>query len=336
MDDQKKIIKDDINFLEYPNWVVDRKNKATVWTIQKEHGIYQVMSPLGLPKHFDKIVMYFLLYKLHRETGFEKYSLTTNRYEIAKAIFGEKIGGSKAYARIMNAIKKWQSIAINFEGVFYEGDGYTIRGFSIIDEYTLRKETGELTVRFSEAYVNQLKETKFYKLIDFDQYKKLHKTSSARLYEILVKQFKDRNEWAIGIKTLAEKITFEKREGAKDYYPSDILRYLKPSINELNKKTDLYIDFQYNKETQVCIFKKLSKPKELYVPAVTVKEKKPKRAESDNQIALCMVYFNSLTTDEQEKIHDGIKRSPYCKYIPNEDARIFAYMTSAKLWGAEN
>jgi hypothetical protein len=330
MDDQKKIIKDDINFLEYPNWVVDRKNKATIWTIQKEHGTYQVMSPLGLPKHFDKIVVYFLLYKLYREKNLETYSITTNRYEIAKNIFGGHHFGKNIYTRIMNALKKWQSISINFEGVFYEDDGYTIRGFSIIDEYILRKETGELFVRFSEAYVNQLKESKFYKLIDFDQYKKLHKTSSARLYEILAKQFKDRNEWAIGIKTLAEKITFEKREGAKDYYPSDILRYIKPSINELNKKTDLYIEFQYNKETQVCVFKKVSKPKELYVPAV--KEKKPKKTEAENQVATCMVYFNSLTSDEQKEIHDGIKRSPFLQFIPNEDARIYAYMTSVNLW----
>lgn len=328
MSGDKKMIKDDINFLEYPNWTISKKNKTTCYTIQKSHGKYEVLSPLGLPKHFDKIVVYFLLYKLYRENNLESCSLVTSRYEIAKDIFGGGHFGKNIYDRIMKAIKKWKSISINFEGVFYEGDGYTIRGFSIIDEYVLRKETGELTVKFSQAYVKQLHESKFYKLIDFEQYKRLHKTSSARLYEVLAKNFKERTEWAINIQGLAEKLTFEKREGANNYYPSDVLRYLKPSVNEVNKKTDLSIKFDYNKDTGVCIFKQIPSSKVTYIAATsdTASSDKKKSRAGKKQMAVYVDKFKQLTGAEQQSILDAIKRDPFLKVLDDQDSQICSYM----------
>ena len=47
---------------------------------------------------------------------------------------------------------------------------------------------------------------------------------------------------------------FKKRENAKGYYASDMLKKLKPAINEINEKTELYIIFQYNDKNQnMCI-----------------------------------------------------------------------------------
>ena len=256
---------------------------STVWTIQKPNGKYEMISPMGLPKHFDKIVLYFLLYKLYREKNLNSYLLTTTRYEIAKNVFyGIKDFGKNKYDRVMKSLKKWTALSIHFKGgLFYGGDGETERFFHIFDEITLRKESGELTIKFNESYITQLKETKFYKLIDFEQYKKLHKTSSARLYEILAKNYKERSEWAIGIQLLAEKLTFEKREGAQGYYPSDVLRYVKPGIQEINKKTDLEIGFTYNKETGTCIFKKLKKQKTTYIGAIKDDSDKKKENKKD-------------------------------------------------------
>lgn len=330
-----KIIKDDINFLEYPNWVVSRNNKTTTLKIQKPHGNYEIISPFGLPKHLDKIVLYFLLHKLYREKNLDSYVLTTNRYEIAKNIFPTtKDCGKARYARIMTSLKTWQALSITFDGLFYGEDGPVIKGFSIIDEYTLRKTSGELVVKFNESYIKQLKETKFYKLIDFEQYKKLHKTSSARLYEILVKSFKDRDEWPINIQSLAEKITFEKRAGAKDYYASDVLRYLKPSINEINKKTDLCIDFQFNKENDICIFKKLKKPKQ-FLPAKKADAKQKKAPSLAKQMATCMEEFKILSSAEQKQIRDEIKQQQLFKFMPDEETRIFTYMNMRKQQSTE-
>lgn len=331
--EHKKMIKEDINFLEYPNWVIDRKSRATVWKTEKEHGKYEVLSPLGLPKHFDKIVLYFLLYKLYREKSLDNHILVTSRYEIARNIFDENHLGKNIYDRVMLALRKWQSISIKFEGLFYDEEGYGERYFSIVEEVRLKRNDGELKVRFNEAYIQQLKETKFYKLIDFEQYKKLHKTSSARIYEILVKNFKERNEWAINIQMLAEKLTFEKRDGAKEYYPSDILRRVKPSIHEINKKTDLEIGFNYNKDTGTCIFKKLKKQKNIFAPAIKDNsEIKKIKNNKQKEIAACMVYFNSLEEAEKQRIRNKANIDPYLVVINSEEERIYGYMTNNNQW----
>jgi hypothetical protein len=332
MDEDKKMIKDDINFLEYPNWIIDRKSKATTFSMAKPNGKYEILSPLGLPKHFDKTVLYYLLYKLHREKKLNSYTLKTSRFEIAKNVFsGKKDFGKSRFNRIMVALKKWNALSINFDGLFYSNSEHSIRYFHIVDSVTLIKETGELTVKFNETYVKQLEETTFYKLIDFEQYKKLSRTLSARLYEILVKSFKERKEWAINIQLLAEKLTFEKKEGAQSHYPSYVLRFLKPSINEINKKTDLAIEFAYNNDTGVCIFKKVEKRKEEFTPAKSLSPKQIKTNYA-KQTAACLSYFETLPVEEQKVILEDIERQPFLKYLPDPTARIFAYMKNSKQW----
>lgn len=329
--ENKKIIKDDINFLEYPNWVLNSKSKATIFTIEKPHGKYELICPLGLPNHFDKMVLYYLLYTLHKKKNANSYVLKTTRYEIVKNIFtGITNYGKNRFDRIMMALKKLKSVMINFEGTFYEDGKYTTRYFSMIDEVCLYHETGELVITFRESYIKQLQESRFYKLIDFDQYKKLHKSVSVRMYEILLKSFESDNQWPINIQVLAEKMTFEKRSGAKKYYPSEILRHLKTAINEINKKTDLSVALQYNKETAVCIFKKLKKPKQTFLPATKIKKKSKKILTLAQQMAACLQEFKSLTEDEQNRIHEDIKKQSFFKFLPDEETKIFTYMGMRK------
>lgn len=331
LEENKKIIKEDINFLEYPNWVIGQRNGATIFKIEKPHGKYEMISPLGLPKHVDKIVLYALIHKLYREKKLKSYVLNTVRYEIAKDVFpGLKSFGKNKYSRIMQALKKWTALSIEFDGLFY-GDERSIRYFHILDEVVFRPKSGELMIKFNESYVTQLRETKFYKLIDFEQYRKLSRTASARLYEVLVKSFKNRNEWAINIQSLAEKLTFEKREKAHVYYPSDVLRHLNPAVKEINKKTDLQIEFSYNKETGVCIFNKLAKKKIALKPATKITEGKSK-IDYKQQMVECYAYFKSLSVEEQKIILDDIKWRDFLKCVPEKDARIFAYMTQIKQW----
>lgn len=336
MDELEKLIKEDINFLEYPNWVLDRKSKATRWLVEKGHGKYEIACAWGLPTYFDKLVLYYLLYKLYKESEFKILELVTTRYEIAKQIFPEnKNLGKQQFDRIMSSLKKWKAVSIHFEGVFYEGDGHTIRGFSVLDEYVLRKETKVLKLRFNEAYIKQLQETKFYKLIDFEQYRKLSRSISARLYEILIKNFKDRDIWIISIKNLAEKLTLEKRSNAKNYYPSDVIAQLNPGINEINKKTNLTLLFTYDKNQEVCTFKKVA----TFKPAkkdLLEKEKNPdsikeKAQEEHNQkLTKCLSYFDSLNEDEKNRILNDIQRDPFMRFIPEKSAQILAYLTVNK------
>lgn len=255
----KKIIKDDANFLEYPNWVIDSRTKGYCWTVKKSRGTYEISGMKGLPNHFDKLVLYSLLHFLYKNR-FKTYEVETTRYEIAKAVFEDATkASSNRFNRIMLALERWKSVSIRFEGIFYEGESYTIRGFSIIDSYMLNTATKKLRVRFNEDYIRQLNSSNFYKLIDFDIYRLLSNMIAVRLYELLVKIFKDQAQWRINIESLAEKLTISKRPQSKAYYPSDIIAKLMPALREINEKTELFVNFTYNQEERFCYFNKKNK-----------------------------------------------------------------------------
>lgn len=258
--DEKKIVKQDLNYLEYPNWVLDSRTKLQRLVVTKDYGTYELISPNGLPTHFDKLVLYCVLHKLWHATAFKELSFTTTRYEIATEILEGKATAPYQFERVLKALKKWQMVSISFEGVFYEGDAYTIRYLHIIEDVILNTKTKKLYIKFNEQYIHQLRESKFYKLIDFNEYKRLHRSISARLYEILVKTFKDRHKWHIDIQNLAEKLTIDKRSQAPRYYPSDVLTKLAPALIEINKKTELKINFSYDKVNSICIFSKKEQP----------------------------------------------------------------------------
>jgi hypothetical protein len=243
MSDKKLTIKDDINFLEYPNWVLS--NKESCYTIEKENGRYILSTSKKLPERIDKIILYYLL---HITLPTKKNKLSTTRYNILKNTIGRI--SRKDYNKLIDSLKRWLAVSIEFEGVFYEGDKYTTRGFHILDGYKL-DENGRLEIYFNEQYLEQLRNTNYFKLINFDEYKRLRRPVSVRLYEILVKTFKDRDQWQIGIIKLAEKLTLTER------YPSQILKKLIPAVNEINKNTGLKIHLHYNKETHICTFTKV-------------------------------------------------------------------------------
>lgn len=209
----KCIIREDINFLEYPNWTVSSKEQATSLCIKKDNGFYEVKCPEGLPGRFDKLILYFLLYKLSQEELDDLYTVITTRYEIAKNIlFQEKNFSKEKYDRIMLALKRWKAIYIRYEGIFFDPalPAYTIKYYSVIDYVSLNKRTNDLVIEFNEQYIAQLRNTAFYRLIDFHEYKKLVRPLSARLYEVLAIYLYYQDTWCIDVIILGEKLTLKK------------------------------------------------------------------------------------------------------------------------------
>ena len=244
-------IKDDINFLEYPNWTISAKSNANSMIVHRENGFYEMKSSEGLPSRFDKVVLYYLLYVLFGDyPRIFKTEIVTTRYEIAKnVLLQDKNFSKEKYDRIMLALKKWKAIYIRFEGVFYDHDHYTIKYFSIIDYVSLNKETNKLTIRFNECYLKQLTECS-HRSVDFHEYKKLIRPVSARLYEILIKNLSEQLLWCSNINKLGEQLTLEKRE-----YPSQILLALKPAVIDINSLTKLSFEFDYDKDRLLCILR---------------------------------------------------------------------------------
>lgn len=249
-------IREDINFLEYPLWVVSSKQTKNHLLQQQEHGSYEITCPEGLPTRFDKVVLYFLLYKCFQQKNDLKIS--TTRYEIAKnVLLQDKNFSQSKYNRIMLALKRWQSTYIRFESIFFTREGKNvspyaaIKYFSILDSVVLNKETNELTTVFNEHYMDQLVNSQFHRIINFHEYKLLTRPVSARLYEILLKHLFVEKVWCVDITELGEKLTLEKIS-----YPSHILAAIKPAIKDINLHTSMAFTFDYDKKRSLGIFTK--------------------------------------------------------------------------------
>lgn len=254
-------IRDDINFLEYPLWIVAKTETSCHLIIKKSHGFYEIKSTEGLPLRFDKMVLYFLLHKAFKSfdttTDHEGNDLVvlpeivTTRYEIAKNVLFQTKNFSKTkYDRIMLSLKKWKALYVRFEGLFCQHENLSIKLFSIIDYVSLDKVTSKLSIKFNDQYITQLARTQSYKTINLVSYKKLTRPVSARLYEILVRQMAEKTIWCISIDELGEQLTLEKRG-----FPSQILAALRPALEDINRKTELAVEFEYDKARSTCIFK---------------------------------------------------------------------------------
>ncbi len=252
--DEDMMIKDDLNFLENPNWVVSKREAIKEICITKENSLYELKSTENLPVRFDKIVLYYLIYKISKESDLNYNTSIITRYEIAKNVFSQEKNFSKAkYDRIMLALKRWQALVIHFNGNFLKDDGRVEeKKFSVIDSYSSDKKTKKIKIKFNSLYIRQLKETTKYNSINFVVYKKLARPVSMRLYELSLKTLTPHSVWLVYMDQLADALTLGKRA-----FPSQVLLLLKPAILEINKKAHVNLRFIYDQETGICIFKKV-------------------------------------------------------------------------------
>ena len=178
-------------------------------------------------------------------------------YEIARNVFSEKKHlGKKEYDRLELALERLKAVFIKFVGIFYQDSHRTTRYFSILDDVIIDSKNKKVVLRFNEQYLTQQRETRYYQNIDLEEYKAMKRPLSCRLYEILTKSFLENPLWYVKIDNLAEKLTLTKPQGSDSYYPSKVLVALRPAINEINKKTKLTVELQYDKQNETCVFKK--------------------------------------------------------------------------------
>lgn len=239
-------LKEDKNFLEYPNWVLDKKNEVKNFIIQKKQGRFEIKTTADrLPDRTDKLILYYFL-SLVFQNNF-KNNLSLTRYQIVKNVFDCK-GVPYYYQRVLTSIQRWHEIAIKFDGIFFDGENYTTRGFHIIESYSFDHKTGEVKIKFNSDYLAQLKQSDYYQIINFNKIKRLKRDVSFMLYELLIKQ---KLPWKIKLKTLGKILTL------KRVYDSQIILKLTPAINEINKNTELNISFstiKNNSDETIAVF----------------------------------------------------------------------------------
>lgn len=229
-------LKEDKNFLEYPNWVLDKKSEIKSFLIEKDSGKFEIKTTADrLPDRTDKLILYYFLSLVFQNNFKDKLSLT--RYQIVKNVFDCK-GVPYYYKRVLTSIQRWHEISIKFDGIFFDGENYTTRGFHIIESYSFDHKSGEINIKFNSDYLDQLKHSDYYQIIHFNKIKRLKRDVSFMLYELLIKQ---KLPWKIKLLTLAKKLTLKKK------YDSQIIEKLIPAINEINKNTELKLIFSHQK-----------------------------------------------------------------------------------------
>ena len=241
-------LKADMNFLEYPTNVVDFKSKDNkIYKLKmSDDKYYKLVSRADdrLPSSKDKIIFYYFLKEL-KNNGFKNNTVIISRYKTAKEIWNNT--STNRYKRIETALSRYKGVTAEFHGCFFSDGKYSSVEFGFIDNWGIIKETGKLEIKFNDYFIEQMKKTNFYRNIDFDEIKNLKSDIALRLYEYLLKL---RLPFKIGIIKLGEKLTLA--EAA--LYPSIINPLLKRSLKEINKKTSLKIDFNYNSSRKIITF----------------------------------------------------------------------------------
>jgi hypothetical protein len=229
-------LKMDINFLDKPLYFLNLRSvgKAFVWE-DIEGYIYR--SGYNLPDYLDMLILLFLVFKSQRE-GY-KTEIVLTRYEILREC--DLSLGERYYNRLEESLRRWKNVSIEFKGTFYDNKEYISMGFGILDDYRIDKETKKVHVNFNANWLLKVKESNFYKYINFEFYKLLKKPVSRRLYELMLPKCYDGNEWYIYATNfgshlgIAKRTVRTKQETKEVLYASDVLVAMKAGFKEINQ-----------------------------------------------------------------------------------------------------
>jgi len=228
-----ELIKQDINFMEYSIWMQDAElaNKVKDGYVWEDREGYIYRAGYKPPVKTDFVFLLCMLYKSQQEGWKDEIFFT--KYEILNAC---GISENKWwYERLEDSLERWKCTSIKFEGKFYDGKEYKIMNFGIIDDWDIEEETKKIRVRFAPKWLLQIKNSNYFKYINFKQVKALRSPLVIRLYEILVKSFQTRNKWEIDAMKLADKIPMNEK------YIAHIIPKIKAGANRINEHTDLKI-----------------------------------------------------------------------------------------------
>lgn len=237
----KKLVKQDINFLEFPLWFQDKDSAdqardGYLWKDPKGGFVYKAAY-----KPPTKVDLIFLLAVLResQKDGWSHY-VELSRFKLLKICGVEP--NNFWYNRLQESLDRWMNVTVEFQGSFYDGCAYKTLKFGIVDSWGIEKEKNNvLRIWFSPNWLLCLENSDFFKMLDFEQIKQLRSPLATRLHEILRKTFQGRDSWSIDAKKLAEKIPLAKK------YPAHILPKIKSAVKRINAKTDLSIRLEVEK-----------------------------------------------------------------------------------------
>ncbi|MGV3523879.1 MAG: replication initiator protein A [Candidatus Sericytochromatia bacterium] len=232
----KHVFKQDLNFLDFPLWFqVSHAADKMEW---RDSRGYLYRAAYRAP---DQLDMLFLLYLLMRAQQ-DQYpaKMVFSRYEILKGC-GCPIN-PQYLRRLEDSLKRWLNVTLEFDNSFFDGKDYISVGFHILEHYRIREKDKRLEISFSNDFLEQTRQSSYFKYLDFNYYRILRRPVSRRLFEILTRTFKGSNQWKVPLVELGQKLTLYSRKRRKPngeeeqvIYPSDVLTAVRSAVSEINK-----------------------------------------------------------------------------------------------------
>ena len=271
----KKIVKQDMNFLENPIWATDPQDKRNSYEIELPTGLFTFFcDPELIPNDKDALFLYYFLHQLQILSGYgnqsKKLAVTINRAEMFKDLNIK--ASSYSYKRLEKTLEAWGKVYLTFENSFYEVRENKdndkpekvrtrkTKSFHILKSKNIYEEVtrvvkgdekiikrGNIKIIFDEDFVKAIDDSKFFQLLDLQVFASLKKPVARRLLEWLPKQFLRKSE----VEQTAEKVFLKCRIKGKPV-PSVVerkLKVVKNSLEEINKYEKNYI---YSCETKAC------------------------------------------------------------------------------------
>lgn len=232
------MIKNDNNFFHHPMWFIQKNDKLPFTWIDKDD--YEYSSPKGIPNEFDMMILYAILAISQSDDYKKKLDITA--YELLN-IAGFPVD-KFYYDRLKYSLTLWTHVSITFQK-FYNKRQYCKKEFHIIDQYILKPK--ELHIKINELWIEHIKESNYYSMIDFDYYKALPDAISMRLYEILLPFFSLKREFKISAKKLGRRLGLTPNKVKEDkikeeekyiYMASTVINKVIPALNKINKMED--------------------------------------------------------------------------------------------------
>lgn len=245
-----EIIKQDINFLEFPLWVPRERDQVKVFEMNDLEG-YRHVSSSGVPSKVDMMILYFLM--LHSQNKGHKRTIKLSMYEVLK---GCGINPSRK-ERLRESLDKWMGVNISFSGTFYDNKKYLSLNFHVLDSWKIEEKTkNQVEVVFNEEWLAKIKSSNFFKYVSFAEMKHLRSPVAMRLYEILSKSFYSKDVFQISSDKLVTKLQLSQK------YFSEIKRLIIPAVKIISEKTSLNLKLETRstgKNEGVFIFTKVKK-----------------------------------------------------------------------------
>lgn len=229
--------------------LLEKKTTKQIKEIEKERDmkIYKADSLLQKARFTlslteQRLVLYAISKIKPTDTAFTEYEFKLNDFYKVCGITGKESYSEIKKQCIALKSKAWWLTVLDENGEEWES---AVTWFNTLKT---NKKSGKIRIKFHEdmmPYLLELsKQNEFFTTYDFKYVLPMKSTYSIRLYELLKSYQKNNEKWWFNLEKLKHILDCKSYENFKDFR----VRVLTPAVNEINKYTDLNIEYKLAKD----------------------------------------------------------------------------------------